>query len=71
MYGTKMTFARCAHEALTFHNGRLRNFLVTCTVLPPKLPPPKARTTVSSAPCPRAVPRLRSSIASFANLNRA
>jgi hypothetical protein len=55
----------------TFHNGRLRIFRVTCTALLPKLLCPKANTTVSSAPRPRAIPRLRNSMASFANLNRA
>ena len=57
--------------AFTFHNGRLRILRVMCTVLPPKLFPPNASTTVSSAPAPRAIPRFRISIASLANLKRA
>lgn len=56
--------------ALTLNNGRLRIFRVTCTALPPKLLPPNARTTVSSAaPDPSA--RFLRSIASLANLKRA
>lgn len=55
---------------LTFQSGRLRIFRVTCTALLPKLLCPKANTTVSSAPIPRVIPRLRNSMASFANLNR-
>lgn len=57
-----------AHE-FTFHSCRRRNLRVTSTP-PDELFPPNASTTVSSAPIPREMPCLRSSMASFANLKR-